>query len=107
MGNAFRLKNGSIFVAIETPGGIYNSSQLKKISELSQSGAAIIKATEDQRLGLFIAEDQLAKTVELCQTVGLTVRNYQDGLHQPVSCIGQLCADHEQDAQGAAMSLTE
>ncbi len=34
MSQLFRLKNGTVLLSTEAPGGIYNSGQLKKIAEL-------------------------------------------------------------------------
>src|SRR5690606_16859047 len=36
-----------------------------------------------------------------------TIRHYQWGLHQPVSCIGALCPHHVQDSLSSAMELTD
>ncbi|MFW7380985.1 MAG: hypothetical protein ACOH5I_19370 [Oligoflexus sp.] len=106
MSQIFKLKNGTLFLLTEAPGGIYNSAQLKKIAELCNQDLAIVKATEDQRIGLFVKEQEVDAICEGLQSVGLGVRNYQQGLHQPVSCIGELCEEHEQDALGSSMDIT-
>ena len=106
MADSFKLKNGSIFLSTEAPGGIYNSTQLKKIAELCSQDLAIVKATEDQRLALFVKEDEADTIAQELEAVGLGFRHYQAGLHQPVSCIGELCEQHEQDALGSAMDLS-
>lgn len=105
--NVFKLKNGSILLSTEAPGGIYNSMQLKEIASLCEEDMAIVKATEDQRLALFVPEEKAGSIAERLQAIGLGIRNYRSGLHQPTSCIGELCPDHKQDAQSAAMSVTE
>ncbi len=107
MGEPFKLKNGSILVSTEAPGGLYNAAQLKKIAALCESDAAVAKATEDQRLALFIKPDKATNVVKELRAVGLGVRHYQDGVHQPVSCIGQLCSEYKQDALASAMELSE
>jgi len=107
MSQVFKLKNGTIFLVTEAPGGIYNSLQLKKIAELCNQDLAIVKATEDQRLGLFIQEQEIESICAELESVGLGFRDYQRGLHQPVSCIGELCEDHEQDALGSSMDITK
>jgi hypothetical protein len=107
MGSPFKLRNGRLFLVTEAPGGIYNSSQLKMIANLCEEDAAIIKATEDQRIAIFIEEDKVEKTAKALQSYGLGIRKYQEGLHQPVACVGELCPEFKQDAQGAAMMVTE
>ena len=106
MSELFKLKNGTVLVSTEAPGGIYNSAQLKKIADLCSKELAIVKATEDQRLALFVKEDELERVISELKTTGLGFRNYQQGLHQPVSCLGELCESHEQPALTTAMDLT-
>jgi hypothetical protein len=105
MAKAFTLKNGLILLSTEAPGGIYNSAQLKKVSALCDENTAIVKATEDQRLALFVKPENAAKVKKELQSVGLGVRNYQEGLHQPVNCIGNMCSENQQDALGTSMEL--
>lgn len=107
MGELFKLKNGTVLVSTEAPGGIYNAAQLKKIAELCSKELAIVKATEDQRLALFVKESEVAQVVQQLKAIGLGFRNYQDGLHQPVSCLGELCETHEQPALSTATELTK
>lgn len=107
MGNAFKLNNGLLLLSTEAPGGVYNSTQLKKVAALADGETAIVKATEDQRLALFVKESAVAKVTQELQAVGLGVRHYQDGLHQPVNCLGELCAEHVQDAMGASMDIAQ
>lgn len=107
MSKVFKLKNGSVLVSAEAPGGLYNSAQLRKIADLCDAEDAVVKSTEDQRLALFVKEDQLeAIAVDLADT-GMETRNFLSGLHQPLSCIGEQCPDHEQDALSTAIDLTE
>lgn len=106
MSQIYKLKNGTLFVIAEAPGGIYNSTQLKKISELASNDLAIVKATEDQRIGLFVNEQEYDSVVGELESVGLGLRKYQYGLHQPVACIGELCEEHDQDALGSSMELS-
>ncbi len=105
MVKAFTLKNGLILLSTEAPGGVYNSAQLKKVSALCDENSAIVKATEDQRLALFVKPENAAKVKKELQSVGLGVRNYQEGLHQPVNCIGKMCPESQQDALGTSMEL--
>ena len=107
MGSAFKLRNGSLLITTEAPGGIYNSEQLKRIAALADEDSAIVKVTEDQRLALFVGEDKADSIVAELKEIGLGVRHYQDGLHQPTTCIGELCPDYQQDALGSALNITE
>lgn len=107
MSNFFRLKNGRIVVSAEAPGGIYNSTQLKKIADLCAQDLAIVKATEDQRISLFVKEDDLDSVQLVLDAAGLRLRHYQDGIHQAVACIGEMCAHSEQDAVASAIAITE
>lgn len=107
MTKPFNLKNGSILLSTEAPGGLYNAAQLKKIASICSDEVAIIKATEDQRLAIFVKEERADAIADELRTIGLGIRNYQDGLHQPITCIGELCPDQEQDALSSAMNLTK
>lgn len=107
MTTAFKLSNGTILLSTEAPGGIYNAAQLKKIASLCEGDSVIVKATEDQRLALSVKPEMAAAIAEQLQSIGLGVRHYQDGLHHPTSCIGELCPDHEQDALGTALDISE
>ena len=107
MSKAFKLKNNQIFVTTEAPGGVYSSEQLKKIAEVSNETSAVIKATEDQRLAFYIAEDKLEVLTSNLAEVGIEIRHYQAGMHQPVACVGGQCPKQEQDALSAAMDVTD
>lgn len=107
MSQLFRLKNGTVLLSTEAPGGIYNSGQLKKIAELCSKELAIVKATEDQRLALFVKESEVENVARQLRAMGLGFRHYQDNLHQPVSCLGELCEEHEQPAMATAMDITK
>lgn len=107
MGKPFQLQNGTVLLSIEAPGGLYNSTQLKKIATLCDQQLALVRATEDQRIALFAKEDHAAQIQKELEIVGLGVRHYQDGLHGAVACLGKLCPDHEQDAMGAAMEIAK
>lgn len=107
MGKVFNLRNGMILLSTEAPGGIYNSAQLKKIATLCDNDTAIVKVTEDQRLALFVEKTQAKTIAKELRALGLGIRHYQDGLHQPTACIGELCQSHMQDALGSAMELTQ
>lgn len=107
MATPFKLRNGMLLLSTEAPGGIYNAAQLKKIAQLCDGDAAIVKATEDQRLALFVAPDKAKQVAAELRATGLGIRNYQDGLHQPVNCIGELCGDYLQDAMGLSMELSQ
>jgi hypothetical protein len=106
MTRQFNLKNQAVVIIPEVDGGIYSPSQLKKIASLGEQDCLMIKATEDQRLALVVKADKVSSVTTELQTLGMSVRNYQDGLHQPVSCMGALCPDHEQDALGTAMDIS-
>ena len=106
MSNTFRLRNGRILISTEAPGGIYNASQLKKIASLCDGDSVMVKATEDQRLALIVDPEKANSVASELKSMGLGVRHYQDGLHQPVSCIGEMCEYHEQDALGSALDIS-
>jgi len=106
MSQEFKLTNGKILLSTEAPGGIYNSAQLKKIASICEKDGAIVKATEDQRIALFVPEENLAAVTKELKSIGLGIRNYQSGLHQPTACLGEMCPDHEQDALGTAMDMS-
>ena len=107
MSTAFKLRNGTILLTTEAPGGIYNAAQLKKIASLCEGESAIVKATEDHRLALCVKPEMAGGIAEQLKAIGLGVRHYQDGLHQPISCIGELCPEYEQDALGSALDLSQ
>ncbi|MFK7873778.1 MAG: hypothetical protein AB8C84_11550 [Oligoflexales bacterium] len=107
MSKPFRLRNQSLLVVAEAPGGLYNSSQLQLIASLADGDTAMVKVTEDQRIGLFVTEEHLPHTQRKLESVGLGLRHYQDGHAQPVSCIGEMCPEHQQDALGASMDIAE
>ena len=107
MGELFKLKNGTVLLSTEAPGGVYNSAQLKKIADLCSKELAVVKATEDQRLALFVKESEVDRVIEQLRGIGLGIRNYQQGLHQPISCLGELCEEHEQPALTTAMDVTK
>lgn len=107
MSTGFKLRNGTILLSTEAPGGIYNAAQLKKIAALCEGEVAIVKATEDQRLALCVKPEQAATIAKELKSIGLGIRHYQDGLHHPTSCIGELCPDHEQDALGSALDISQ
>ena len=106
MTNEFRLKNGNIVLVTEVEGGFYSSSQLKKIAALCESRALMIKATEDQRLSLIVSPEQQASVESDLRSIGVQTRPYLNGLHQPVSCLGALCAEHKQDALETSMDIS-
>ena len=106
MTKEFVLKNGSIVLAAEAPGGVYSASQLRKIAALCESQSVMIKITEDQRISVIVKAEKAQTVKSELRSIGMEVRNYQDGLHQPVSCMGALCSEHEQDALGTSMDIT-
>ncbi len=107
MSAPFKLKNGSLALLAEVPGGLYNAAHLKKIAALADQHSIIIKATEDQRLALFVVPDEAEVVTRDLASTGLTLRDYQSGVHQPVSCIGALCPESKQDALKASLEITE
>ncbi len=102
----FKLTNGQYFISTETAGGLYNAMQLRKLADLCDEHDSIVKATEDQRLALFVAEGNVDATVQSLKTMGLSTRPYQSGIHQPVACVGELCPFSQQDALGLATDLS-
>lgn len=106
MTKPFNLNNGSIVLIAEIDGGVYSSTHLKKIAALCDSMSVMVKATEDQRLAVIAKAELATAVISELNSIGLNVRNYQSGLHQPVACLGALCPDHEQDALGTAMDIS-
>lgn len=106
MEKVFKLRNGTIVLCVESAGGIYNASQLKTITSIAETNAGLVRTTEDQRLTFMIEESNIESVTNMLNEVGLTTRHYQKGLHQPVTCFGNLCSEHQQDALGAAVELT-
>ncbi|NBQ54729.1 MAG: hypothetical protein EBU49_14275, partial [Proteobacteria bacterium] len=107
MGTPFKLKNGSVALLAEVPGGLYNSAHLKKLAALSEQHSVIMKATEDQRIVMFVVPEQVESISRELISGGLAVRDYQDGIHQPVACVGALCPESKQDALKASLDITE
>ncbi len=105
MAQVFQLKNGDVFTVIESPGGMYHASQLRCISELAERHALWIKVTEDQRLGLMLKKELCSVIEGELAGVGLTLRHYRQGLHQPVSCLGDACPLAKQDAMQLSVEL--
>lgn len=107
MNNAFKLNNGSILLVVESPGGLYNSEQLRVIAELSgNADVAMVRALEDQRIGLVIFEEKVELIQDTLAEVGLSIRHYQHSLHQPIACVGGSCPKANQDALGVALKIT-
>jgi len=107
MGTPFKLKNGSVALMAEVPGGLYNSAHLKKLAAISEQHSVIMKATEDQRIVMFVVPEQVESISRDLISGGLAVRDYQDGIHQPVACVGALCPESKQDALKASLDITE
>jgi hypothetical protein len=107
MAQPFKLKNGAVLLTTEAPGGLYNAAQLRKIADICTTESVIVKASEDQRLTIFAPEAKAERIASEIQSAGMGVRHYQDGLHQPTACIGELCPSHEQDALSAALDVTQ
>jgi hypothetical protein len=91
----------------EVPGGLYNSAHLKKLATISEQHSVIMKATEDQRIVMFVVPEQVESISRELISGGLAVRDYQDGIHQPVACVGALCPESKQDALKASLDITE
>lgn len=106
MSHTFKLRNGRLLISTEAPGGIYNASQLKRIASLCDGDSVMVKATEDQRLALIVDPEKASMIANELKAIGLGLRHYQDGLHHPVSCIGEMCEYHEQDALGSALDIS-
>ncbi len=107
MAKEFHLKSGALYLVAESAAGIYNSTQLSVLAKLCDDKAIVAKLTEDQRIGLVVPENELAEVSKTLMEAGIGLRHYQDGLHQPTSCIGALCSFHNQDALGSAVKLSE
>ncbi len=107
MTTPLKLQNGSILIIAEAPGGLYNSAQLREIASICDRDLAVVKATEDQRLGIFIKEEDTDQVLQELNEVGLGFRHYQMGIHQPVCCIGELDPEHDQDSLNAALEVTK
>lgn len=100
----FKLNNGSIFVTVEAPGGLYNPEQLKTIAAIADTDAVMVKASENQRLCLVIEADKFDKVKSTLMEVGLGLNHYQQGI-QVASCLGSNDPDSSQDSLGLALGL--
>jgi hypothetical protein len=56
---------------------------------------------------LFVAPEQIDSISQRLEEAGLGIRHYQDGLHQPLACLGEMCPMFEQDALGAAIDMSQ
>jgi len=102
----FSLDGGNILISTESPGGLYNAAQLRSLAELTEEEGVVIKATEDQRLAIVTTLEKIEELKNKLEKIGLEVRGYQGGLHQPVTCIGEGCPSQQQDALGDSLSIT-
>ncbi len=107
MAKEFRLKNGALFLAVESAGGIYNASQLECLAKVCEEKALVAKLTEDQRISIVVQESELAHVAKTLNEAGMGLRHYQDGIHQASSCIGGLCTFSCQDALATSVKLSE
>ena len=107
MSETFKLKNGSILLVAEAPGGIYNGDQLNILASIAAELGSTIKVTEEQRLCLVVTEDQIVEISQKMNSVGLTGRKYQTELAQPMSCLGGFCPFHQQDALDTSLRISE
>jgi dissimilatory sulfite reductase (desulfoviridin) alpha/beta subunit len=107
MSKSFQLTDGTLLISAEAPGGVYSTIQLAKIAELSEREAAFVKTTEDQRLALLVTSENVDSVRAELESVGLGMRDYQSGLHQPVSCLGNLCPKAQQDALSLSQTIAE
>ena len=104
----FELKNGHIFVIAETPGGIYNPIQVKKILELLEKDVVFLKATEDHRIGFMIAPDQISPVETKLLECGIQLRHYRNQARlSPKACLGELCPKHKQKSLEDSIDLSE
>ncbi|MES2615425.1 MAG: hypothetical protein V4591_08425 [Bdellovibrionota bacterium] len=103
----FTLKNGTIFVVAEAAGGVYNTTQLKTICEISEQDSSFLKVTEDERLGFMIPQDKIPDVQTKLAAVGVLLRDYRGAnFASPKSCLGDLCPKAKQDALGAALEIS-
>lgn len=107
MSEKFMLKNDSLLLVAEAPGGIYNGDQLNLISELSQKFGSTVKVTEDHRISLVVSSENISEVETSLKQAGISVRPYKTGLSQPVSCLGGLCPLHQQDALDTSLKISE
>ena len=108
IGRPFELKNGFIFVLAEAAGGVYNSSQLKTICEVSEDDSAFLKITEDQRIGFIINPEHKTEIESKLARVGVLLKNYRGhSFVTPKACLGELCPKSKQDALGDAIDLSD
>lgn len=103
----FELTNGAVMLTTNASAGIYNSGQLKLIASLCDNEVALVKATEDQRLAICVAKENVDAVTSQLESVGLGVSHFKSGIIQPSACLGELCPKHEQDALGAAIDIGE
>lgn len=107
MARVCELTNETILLVVEAPGGVYNADQLQLLATLLDEEGLIAKVSEDQRLMISVTNNQIEVIKAKLLEVGLGLRPYREGLHQPVACIGALCRRHDQDALGDSFKLSD
>lgn len=107
MENSFKATNDTLVMVVEAVGGMYHPAQLVLLANLCDEKSMISKITEDQRIAIFVKNVDVKEVSKLIISSGLKVRAYQQGLHQPVTCIGGLCPFHKQDALKDGIKLSQ
>lgn len=90
---AFGLKqrNGAYAVVVNAAGGVLTAAQLRKIAEVAEAGAGIVKLTHAQRVILLVNAEQLDGLKEDLATVELRVGVLHHGIRNIRACAGGLC----------------
>lgn len=107
MDNTFKLANDNVYIVAESPGGMLNSLQFEALAALSKEHNFVTKITESHQVGIMLKEGQLDGVAKALNEAGLLARNYQQGLRQPISCIGGACPQASLDALAHATALGE
>lgn len=103
----FKLKDGSLAISLETFAGMYHADQLSFIAKFCEDHSVASKITEDQRIVVFVKKEDLASLSDQAAALGMSLRSYQKGLHQPISCLGEFCPHHKQNVLQDSLRISE
>ncbi len=102
----FHLQDNHECVILESPAGLYNGIQLAAIAKVCEDLGLVSKATEDQRICLYISPSDRPAIESALNPTGLSLASYKSGVRTVKSCLGSACPLSSQDALAAALDLT-
>ena len=103
-----KQQDNTYAILANSPGGIINSEQLKKIAELSEKGAGRVKLTHAQRVIVLVNSDQIENATSELESVGLSIGVLHKGIRNIRSCCGALCRFSQQtDGISLAKEIAE